>query len=100
MTDRSWAERILRHPVTAVSAGVLAVIHGLHGLGVIANVLGATAGLWFPLLGVLHTLGTLVSVIPAGLTTPLFVAGAIVYGLYLMDSLWDRLANRLKQKLP
>lgn len=100
MSTREKTEKVLRHPFTAVTAGMAFVLHGLDILGALFGALGATAGLWFPLLGVMNTLGTVVGAIPTSVTTPAFIGGAVLYAVYLTDSLWDSLTKRLKERLP
>jgi uncharacterized protein (DUF697 family) len=95
---------IVRHPLAAVSAGVGLISQGLGFLdpvlGLVGGLLaavGSTAGTWFPLLGVLSTLGEGLAFIPAATVNNLFLVGAVVYALYLSDSLVEKLNDQFNR---
>lgn len=94
----------LRHPLTAVSSAIAMVGHlfgfldPLFGLaGSVLAIVGATAGTWFPLLGVLSSLGEGLAFIPAAAMNNLFLVGAVVYAAYLSESLWEKIEKKLKR---
>jgi hypothetical protein len=96
--DGSRLGELLRHPWTAVTTG-LAVVSSSVGVldpvfgvvGMIIHLVGATAQAWFPLLGVLSSLGQGLAFIPAATAQQAFYVGGAVYALYLSDRLLERL---------
>lgn len=88
----------LKHPYSAVAGG-LAIISGYLGmLDPLLQLIGATAGTWYPLIGILWRLGGMIPAVPKGAMSMLFIGGTVVYALYLGDSLLDRLENFIKNR--
>lgn len=92
-------EETLKHPYSAVVAGVTLVTGTLGYLDPLIQFVGATAGTWYPLVGILWRLGDVVPSIPQEAMTSLFVAGTVVYALYLGGSLLDRLQKFIKDRI-
>lgn len=88
-----WKE-VITHPVTALT-GVLAYTAGV--IDPIFALVGQTAGIWFPLLGVIDSIGGAVPSIPAALTSKLFVGAALVYAAYLSYQLLGRVTAFLER---
>ncbi|AUV80653.1 hypothetical protein C2R22_02440 [Salinigranum rubrum] len=84
-----WKEAVT-HPLTALGA-VLAYTAGM--IDPIFTLVGQTAGIWFPLLGVIDSIGGAVPSIPAALTSKLFVGAALVYAAYLSFQLLGRVTT-------
>ena len=103
--DRDVIARWLHHPVASVTAGLglagqgLGMVDPIGLLGGVMSMVVGTAGTWFPLLGILRTLGGFVAFIPAGLAENAFVAGGLLYASYLALTLFDSWTDRLKQLL-
>lgn len=102
--ERGRLAALLHHPWTALTTGFGAIA---SGFGVIdpfalvaslAHIIGATAGTWFPMLGVLRGLGSTVGAIPSSLTTAAFVGGAALYLVYLSRDLLARVKQTLSRK--
>jgi hypothetical protein len=102
--DDSRLVRLIKHPWTMFTTGIAALVQGFgladpFGMAVgLIHVLGATAGTWFPLLGVLNAIGGLVEVIPKAAMQTLFIVGAVIYALFLSDKLIDRIRNISKKE--
>jgi hypothetical protein len=82
------------HPYTAVLAVVGVGGHALGAVAPLVQFVGETAGLWYPMLGALSTLGGRVAGIPAELTNQLLIGGLVVYLAYLGSDFVERAINR------
>jgi len=101
--EKEWTlGKVLRHPVSAVSAGFGLVTHGAGMLdatiSAVIGLIGATAGTWFPLLGLMNQAAAFIAWIPKGVTSTVFVAGIAVYALYLGDSLLEQIQKYLDKR--
>lgn len=101
--EKEWTlGKVLRHPFAAASAGIGLVTHGAGMLdatvSAVLGLIGATAGTWFPLLGLMNQAAAFIAWIPRGITSTVFVAGIAVYALFLADSLVEQVSKYLDKQ--